>query len=72
MDEKIIDSVRTQVCKLVPALENSVPEIHPQPNDTYLIIFKSSAKTIQGNTLPLVMRVTIDSNGKILKQSMSR
>lgn len=72
MDELIINKIKSHIFIQFPTLKDSIPDITVQPNETYLLIFRSQAITANGHGLSMVLRVIADAEGNILKQSQSR
>jgi len=72
MEEEIINEVCKKVYQQFPLVKGMIPEIRPQPNDTRLLIFRSSGKTSDEKTIPINIRVIVDRMGKIVKISSSR
>jgi hypothetical protein len=77
MDSKTVNSVCSQIYRRFPEVNGVHPKVQPQSTSvqagsTYLLIFKSTATTADGKTLPRIVRATIDEQGKILKVTTSR
>ncbi len=74
MDPKIVNSVSSQIYRRFPEVNGVRPKVQQQSQtgSTYLLIFKGSARTADGKTLPRIVRATVDEQGKILKVSTSR
>ena len=81
MDAKLIKTISNQVFKRFPELAGSRPQVRAQnkpgvksipTSQTYLLIYKGSATTANGKSIPRSVRVTADSKGKILKITTSR
>ena len=81
MDSKLIKTISNQVYKRFPELSGSRPQVRRQnqpgarsapASPTYLLIYKGSAKTANGKSIPRPVRVTANTQGKILKITTSR
>jgi len=72
MNEETLQLVNSQIYENYEWCKGIIPQVFPQPNNTYLLIFETSVTTDDDQTLPLILRVTIDEKGKILKTSSSR
>ena len=72
MNEETLQLVYSQIYKKNQWCKGITPQVLPQPNNTYLLIFETSVTTDDNQALPLNLRVTIDEKGKILKTSTSR
>jgi hypothetical protein len=76
MDSKTVNSVCSQIYRRFPEVNGVRPKVQsqasPQAGSTYLLIFKGTATTADGKTLPRIVRATVDEQGKILKVTTSR
>lgn len=81
MDTKLIKSISSQVYQRFPELAGHQPKVIRQPSSKakslsvstkYLLTYKGSVQAQNGTRIPRLVRVTADSNGKILKISTSR
>ncbi len=55
-----------------PAYQSVAPKVSGQSDGNYLLVYEKKEKTEDGLDLKRIVRVTVDSNGKILKISESR
>lgn len=72
MDENTLKLICSHIYDEYKWCEGVIPQIFSKPNNTYLLIFETIAKTDDNQQLPLILRVTVDNKGKILKTSTSR
>jgi hypothetical protein len=81
MNEKQVETISREVYKRFPELRGKRPRIQPfslerasLPNASpkFLLTFQGHATTATHKTLPLLVRVVVNAQGKILKMSMSR
>jgi hypothetical protein len=81
MNEKLIDNVCREVYRRFPEIRGLKPKVQPygssknhaaNPSPKFLLIFKGKAATETQRSLPYVIRVIVNGQGKILKMSMSR
>jgi hypothetical protein len=72
MNEETLQPVYSQIYKKYKWCKGIIPQIFPQPNNTYLLVFETSVTTDDNHALSLILRVTIDEKGKVLKTSTSR
>lgn len=72
MEEKVLENICKQVYRQFPEVKSVKPTKRSQPGNQTLLIFKASAKTADGNTLPRSVRVVVNADGKIVKTSTSR
>jgi hypothetical protein len=77
MDSKTVNSICSQIYRRFPEVNGVHPKVQPQSTSgqvgsTYLLIFKGTATTADGKTLPRIVRATVDEQGKILKVTTSR
>jgi hypothetical protein len=72
MESKYIDSVCKQIYKKFPEVSGVEPKITTRPENQFLLVFKGSGTTADGHTIQRVVRVVVDSSGKILKITTSR
>jgi len=77
MDSKIVNSVCSQIYRQFPEVNGSRPKVQSQSTSsqagsTYLLIFKGTATTADGKTLPRIVRATVNEQGKIIKVTTSR
>jgi hypothetical protein len=72
MDQEKTDNINRQVFRQFPYMKGTEPETKQQENGNSLLIYKSSAVTADGHAFPVIVRVVIDSSGKILKITSTR
>ncbi len=71
MERQLINAICQQVARKFPETKGVQPKVTSRPQDQYLLVFKSSATTADGRTLPRTVRVVADANGKIIKMTTS-
>jgi hypothetical protein len=83
MDPKTIQKISTQVYQQFPEIAGVRPKVRQRPytgknasqnggSETYLLTFQGNANLGPGKTLPRLVRVVANVQGKILKISTSR
>jgi hypothetical protein len=79
MNAKLLKSISSQVYRRFPEVAGCQPKVQPHsgsggdnPNQTFLLIYRGTAKSPTGKSLPRIVRVTANLQGKILKVSTSR
>jgi len=83
MDPKIVQKISTQVYRQFPEIAGVRPKVRPRPStgknasqngggETYLLTFQGTANVSPGKSLPRMVRVVANIEGKILKISTSR
>lgn len=72
MDEKIIAKINQEVYKQFPYLQDTKPEIKTEREGVYQFQYEGSVQTANERTLPIIVKVVADEQGKILKLSTSR
>ena len=72
MDQEIIEKIDQQVFRQFPYLKGIEPEISTLEGDQLLLVYKGKAMTANGHDFPIIVRVVIDSAGKVLKITSSR
>ena len=72
MEQAIIEKISQTVYKQFPYLKDSTPVVTEQQECNFLLVYKGSASTADGHTLPVSVRVVTDPLGKILKITSSR
>ena len=71
MDQSLVASICSQVYKKFPEVRGTHPSVQPQGTG-YLLIFKGKVVTADGKSMPRVVRVAVDADGKIGKMTTSR
>ena len=71
MEGHLVDAVCREVYRRHPEVKDARPEKRAQGNNT-LFIFKSRQKTEDGKSITHTIRAVVDSDGKILKLTVSR
>jgi hypothetical protein len=81
MDTKLIKSISSQVYQRFPEMAGHHPKVTKQPTSQaksisviskYLLTYKGTVQAQNGKSIPRMVRVVADSNGKILKITTSR
>jgi hypothetical protein len=67
-----VDINYQKVYQKFPEVSGKKPTKRSQPDGKTLLIFKGAGTAANGVKIPIVVRVVVDSNGKILKMSSSR
>lgn len=72
MDPKIIAAVNQTIYSQHPYLNGTSPEVTLLENKNSLLIYRGEVKTDSAFVLPIILRVVVDQNGKIVKITTSR
>lgn len=81
MDAKLLNSISSQVYRRFPEVKGSNPKVQLQASpqaksskvsSTYLITYRGSATAPNGKSIPRIVRVVANEQGKILKMTTSR
>jgi hypothetical protein len=72
MDKVILEKVCQNVYKRFPVVKGQRPKVSKQADDRYLLVFSSSGKSVDGQSMQHMLRVVAAEDGRILKTSMSR
>jgi hypothetical protein len=72
MGNELIDSVNREIYQKFPNLVGKSPKITRQPDEKFLLIYKTSTELPGGKAMTQVIRVVCDSNGEISKITSSR
>jgi hypothetical protein len=72
MEKALISKVCTQVYQRTPEVRNVTPTITEQDDGRSLFVFSGTAFGANGKPIPRIVRVVVDSEGKIIKISSSR
>ncbi len=72
MDKKTLTSICNQVYSRFPEVKGCHPRIQAHGDSGQILIFKGQATTADGKSIPRVVRVVVDQNGKINKMTTSR
>lgn len=78
MDEKIRQALHLKIAQRFPEIRALKPQVKQQPEvdgqtqAMYLLTYKTSVKTTQGDTIPRIIRVVANAQGKIVKLTTSR
>ncbi len=72
MDPKALAAICSQIYRQYPAVKGANPKVAVQAGGMVLVTFRGKAATADGKSLPVVVRVTADANGKITKTVGSR
>lgn len=79
MEQKIIQSISKEVYKRFPEVNGKKPKVRLQrqsgkgapPGQTYLLTFSTKVNTSTNKSLPRLVRVVANAQGKILKITTS-
>jgi hypothetical protein len=71
MDQNLLTSICNQVYRKFPETSGVKPKVTTRPEDQYLLVFKTTATTADGRSLPRMVRVVADARGKIIKMTTS-
>jgi len=72
MEKSVIQNVCKKIYTQYPMVDGILPEVKPQPNETQLLIFKTSGKVSDQKCIPVQVRVIIDKYGEVIKITASR
>jgi hypothetical protein len=72
MEKKILEKVCQDVYQRFPAVKGRQPKVSKQANNRYLLVFSSTGKSPDGQSIQQMLRVVAAEDGRILKTSMSR
>jgi hypothetical protein len=80
MDPKFIQSISAKIYRQFPEVSGSQPRVSVQAapkstaraTATYLLTFRGSARTPDGKSIPRIVRVIANAQGRILKVTTSR
>jgi hypothetical protein len=78
MDAKLLKSISTQIYRRFPEVAGSQPKVRLQSGPqsggsrTFVITFRGSGTASNGKSIPRLVRVTANEQGKILKVTTSR
>ncbi|MGD2155282.1 MAG: hypothetical protein PVG14_14840 [Anaerolineales bacterium] len=87
MDPDLIKSINKKVSKKFPEMLGVKPKVHKRPFSeakssqqntrfeeklTFLITYRNTVKSSNGNKIPRWVRVVVDQNGKIIKITTSK
>lgn len=79
MDAKALKSISSQIYHRFPEVAGSQPKVQPQSgaqtggaSQTFVITFRGTAIASNGKSIPRLVRVTANAQGKILKVTTSR
>jgi hypothetical protein len=81
MDTKFLKSISSQIYQRFPEVKNCQPKVQTQAvpqakstplTATYLIIYQGSVAGPSGKSIPRIVRVVANAQGKILKITTSR
>lgn len=71
MDRSLLNSICSQVNRKFPETNGVQPKVTERPDNQFLLVFKASAVTADGRSLPRTVRVVADARGKIIKMTTS-
>jgi hypothetical protein len=72
MEKKALDNVNETVYRQFPYLQGVQPEVSAMDEGQFLLIYKGTATTADGHSLPISLRVISDKDGSGLKFTSSR
>lgn len=72
MDSKLIDVINKQVYRKFPEVNGVKPVASSRPGEQVLLVYKGSALTPDGRSMPRAVRVVADAQGKIIKMTTSK
>lgn len=81
MNANVVSAVTREVFRRFPEMRGVRPKILPyagakkevsDPPQKYLLIFQKQVQATPARKLPYVVRVIVNSDGKILRMTMSR
>ncbi len=72
MNASAIRKVTDKVTAKYPKMAGKSPKISPQPEGTYLLVFKTDDGLPNGKTISQILRVVADEEGYVKKMTSSR
>lgn len=85
MEPKVIQSISQEVYRRFPMLAGRRPRVQTYKTSSgrfgralspgqpaYLLIYQGQGQTVTNRKIPVIVRVVVDGNGKVLKMSSSR
>jgi len=77
MESKTLSVVCSQIYRRFPEMNGIRPKVQTQDlpdqkGQNYLLVFRTTALTANGKSLPRIVRATVDEKGKIIKVTTSR
>lgn len=80
MDQEIIESVNKNIYLQFPEVKGTRPKVHKQgktsknsdDSSTYLLVYSGKVTISENRSMPRVIRVVVNENGKVLKISTSK
>ncbi len=67
-----IDGINKKIYQDYPEFRNVSPKKTGQTDGNTVLVYEKNEKTADGHTIKLLLRVTVDAEGNILKVSASR
>jgi hypothetical protein len=72
MDKKLMTTICNQIYSRFPEVKGCAPKIQPHGDTGQVLIFKGQATGADGKAISRVVRVVVNSDGKIGKITTSR
>ncbi len=72
MNQQFLENICKQVYRRFPEVSGSRPDVQTRPGSQFLLIFRGSAKSMDGRTISHTIRVVASAAGKIIKMTASR
>lgn len=72
MREALIDTINQKIFQQFPYLKGTSPEISALADNQYRLTYKGQVKTENNIPLAIIVRVVVNSSGKIIKLTTSR
>jgi hypothetical protein len=71
MNNQVLESICSEIYRQFPEFKGILPKESAYENNLVLLVFNTKVKTDNGVTLPRMVRVVADQQGKIIKCSTS-
>jgi hypothetical protein len=72
MQPQTLEHINEKVFEQFPYLKDVQPTQSGMEGENHLLVYKGEARTESGFSLPIVVRVVVAENGKIIKITSSR
>lgn len=72
MERRVLDSICEDIYRRFPEVSGAKPKVSPYSGKQVLLIFNGKAKMADGKTMPRIVRVVANEDGKIEKVTTSR
>ena len=72
MDKEILEKVNEQIYKQFPYMKDIAPQVKPIRERIFQLQYSGTVQTANNQTLPMIVNVVVDAQGKIQKLTTSR